>query len=330
MVWNQGRIKPFRWTVFSYFQKEESDLGNNFITALHEDKAGNIWVGTDAGVFIYDPMLETFTRFDVVSNTGSVIERAVTMIGEDENNDIWISVDYQGLFHYHLRDKQLTNYLDRDEHGNKLANVTRFWFNGNTCWFSLYDDNLYYTEDNFKTEPISFKDINGHEPFKDDIINTRIIGSHNCMYIGSSNGLTEVNMTTRKVRRLLDYYVRDIQFKSDKELWVGTESGLYIYDLGKESHIHLMQSNEYDPYALSDNAIYSLHRDKEGGMWIGSYFGGVNYYPRQWTYFEKFYPRENIEKFGRRVREFCESNDGTLWIGTEDKGLFNFDPATGK
>lgn len=21
-------------------------------------------------------------------------------------------------------------------------------------------------------------------------------------------------------------------------------------------------------------------------MWIGSYFGGVNYYPRQWTYFE--------------------------------------------
>ena len=24
-------------------------------------------------------------------------------------------------------------------------------------------------------------------------------------------------------------------------------------------------------------------------MWIGSYFGGVNYYPRQWTYFEKFY-----------------------------------------
>lgn len=22
-------------------------------------------------------------------------------------------------------------------------------------------------------------------------------------------------------------------------------------------------------------------------MWIGSYFGGVNYYPRQWTYFEK-------------------------------------------
>ena len=221
-------LNRFDGLSFRIFKKEETDLGNNFITALYEDKAGKIWVGTDAGAFIYDPVLETFTRFDVVSNTGSVIERAVTMIGEDENNDIWISVDYQGLFHYRLQDKQLTNYLDRDEHGNKLANVTRFWFNGNTCWFSLYDDNLYYTEDNFKTKPVSFKDVDGNEPFKDDIINTRIIGSHNCMYIGSSNGLTEVNMTTRKVRRLLNYYVRDLQFKSDKELWVGTESGLDI------------------------------------------------------------------------------------------------------
>ena len=33
------------------------------------------------------------------------------------------------------------------------------------------------------------------------------------------------------------------------------------------------------------------------GMWVGSYFGGVNYYPYQWTYFEKFYPREEIKFF---------------------------------
>ena len=42
---------------------------------------------------------------------------------------------------------------------------------------------------------------------------------------------------------------------------------------------------------LSDNAIYSLCKDREGGIWIGSYFGGVNYYPRFYTYFEKYYPK---------------------------------------
>ncbi|MGG6546965.1 UNVERIFIED_CONTAM: histidine kinase, partial [Prevotella sp. 15_C9] len=55
-----------------------------------------------------------------------------------------------------------------------------------------------------------------------------------------------------------------------------------------------------------------------------------NYCPYQWTYFEKFYPRDNLRHFGRRVREICESNDGTLWIGTEDKGLFNYNPENGK
>lgn len=320
-------LNRFDGLSFRIFKKEESDLGNNFITALYEDKEGSIWVGTDAGVFVYDPVSEAFTHFDVISDTGNIIERAVTMITEDENNAIWISVDYQGLFCY--SHKQLTNYLQKDKHENKLPNVTRFWFNGNTCWVGLYDDNLYYTDNNFKTELIPFKDTDGNEPFKGDIINTQVVGPHNCIYVGSSNGLTEINMTTGKVRRLLSYYVRDLEFKSDRELWVGTESGLYIYDLENETEIHLAASEDNDTYALADNAIYSLCHDNEGGMWIGSYFGGVNYYPYQRTYFEKFYPRESLKTFGRRVREFCRSNDGSLWIGTEDKGLFNFDPATG-
>lgn len=30
------------------------------------------------------------------------------------------------------------------------------------------------------------------------------------------------------------------------------------------------------------------------------------------------------------MREFCAAHDGTLWIGTEDKGLFHYYPSTGK
>lgn len=320
-------LNRFDGRVFSLFQKETSALGNNFITALHEDNEGNIWVGTDAGVYVYDPVLESFAAFDRLSDMGEVIGRAVTNIQSDANNDIWISVDYQGLFHYDKQADRLVNVLYRSEQQTPLANVTRFWFEEQTCWISLYDDNLYYTDDRFATL-LPFIDSDGHSPFKDDIVNTQIAGPHNCWYIGSANGLTEINKTTGKVKRLLDCYVRSLCFKSDKELWAGTESGLYIYHLETREVTHLTSANGDDPYALADNAIYSMCCDNEGGMWIGSYFGGVNYYPRQWTYFEKFYPRDDIKYFGRRIREFCESNDGTLWIGTEDKGLFHFDPAT--
>lgn len=312
--------------AFRVYKKENSGLGKNFITALYEDHEGNIWIGTDGGVFIYDPVRDSFTAFNQVGDKGQAIRDFVTMIGSDEQDNVWISVENQGLFCYKPGEKQLLNYL----YDSGLANVTRFWLNGNTCWLALYADNLYYTKDNFETPLQAFKDADGNEIFKGDIINWQVNGPHNCVYIASLNGLTEINLTNGKTRRLLNTYVRALQFRSDDELWVGAESGLYIYNLTTDKVTHLTVPNQDDFYALSDNAIYSLCRDKENGMWIGSYFGGVNYYPYQWTYFEKFYPRDDLRYFGRRVREICESNDGTLWIGTEDKGLFNFDPKTGK
>lgn len=311
---------------FRVYKKENSGLGKNFITALYEDHEGNIWIGTDGGVFIYNPVLDSFTTFNRVSDKGIAIRDFVTMISSDDNNNIWISVENQGLFCYKYQEKRLQNYL----HDSGLANVTRFWLNGNTCWLALYADNLYYAKADFETPLQPFRDADGNEIFKGDIINWQVNGPHNCVYIASVNGLTEINLTNGKTRRLLSTYVRTLQFKSDEELWVGTESGLYIYNLTKDKITHLTVPNQDDSYALSDNAIYSLCCDRENGMWIGSYFGGVNYYPYQWTYFEKFYPRDDLRHFGRRVREICESNDGTLWIGTEDKGLFNFNPETGK
>lgn len=311
---------------FRVYKKENSGLDRNFITALYEDAEGNIWIGTDGGVFIYNPVSDSFTPFRRTSNEGIVIRDFVTMIGSDERNNIWISVENQGLFRYSVREKTLQNYL----HDSELANVTRFWLDGSTCWLALYADNLYCTKADFESPLQPFKDAEGNEIFKGDIVNWQVSGPHNCIYVASLNGLTEINQTTGKTRRLLNAYVRSLQFKSDDELWIGTESGLYIYNLMKDKVTHLTVPNQDDSYALSDNAIYSLCCDKENGMWIGSYFGGVNYYPYQWTYFEKFYPRENLRHFGRRVREICQGNDGTLWIGTEDKGLFNFDPESGK
>lgn len=137
------------------------------------------------------------------------------------------------------------------------------------------------------------------------VINSCTKGLHNNLYVGSSKGLMEINLTTRKVRKLLDEYVRSICFRSDTDLWVGTEQGLFIYEVTTDKYVHLTVPETDERYALSDNAIYSVCKDREGGMWVGSYFGGVNYYPYPYTYFEKYYPRENLRHMGRRVREFC-------------------------
>lgn len=322
---------------FRTFKKENSALGNNFITALYEDIDHNIWVGTDAGVYIYHPCTESFEHFHLASDKGTFIERAVTSIGSDDEGSIWISSDFQGLFHYDLKRKELKNYLCREAGKEGLANVTQFWFDADgTCWFSLYGDNLYTSDDHFETL-VPFCTNDGEQPYNDDIVNRIVAGPGDCLYVGSAKGgLKEVDRKTHEVRDILlndehgePVYVRGIASYSEEELWVGAESGLFIYNR-TTGHTDHLTSVTGDDYSLSDNAIYALYKDQEEGMWIGSYFGGVNYCPKQYTYFEKYYSKGDSDGMGRRVREFCEGPDGTIWIGTEDKGLFNLNPATGK
>lgn len=312
---------------FRVFRKENSSLGNNIVTALCEDREGCIWVGTDAGVYIYQPLRESFLRLDELAESLDVnITRSVTCITADLQGNIWISADNQGLFCYERQKRHLKRNISCGEPGT--SNVTSFWFDAGKLWVGRYEDNLYYSEDGTSFQV--FRDADGKEAFKGLVINSCTKGLHNNLYVGSSKGLMEINLTTRKVRKLLDEYVRSICFYSDTDLWVGTEQGLYIYNIGTGQFVHLTVPETDERYALSDNAIYSVYKDREGGMWVGSYFGGVNYYPYPYTYFEKYYPRENLRYMGRRVREFCEGNDGTLWIGTEDKGLFHFNPANGE
>lgn len=317
---------------FLSFTKEKGTLGNNFITSLYEDGQGSIWIGTDLGVYIYSPVTESIQRFTHRSDRDTDIHNTVNYIVGDKSGRVWIAVQSQGIFCYDLSTDVLL-HRQADRSGQKVFHgLERICFdNDNVCWIDLHDGNLYYSDDALET--LTLLDWQGEMPHWG--YSTQIIaGPYNCLYLGTVNGLLEVNLTTKSARRLLqtkpggdNIYVRDMYFYSDDKLWVATESGIYLYDLRTNKVGHL-SCVEGDPYSISDNAVYALCKDKEGGMWIGTYFGGVNYFPKTYTYFHKFYPKATQNAVGKRVREFCADADGQLWIGTEDKGLFHYNPHT--
>ena len=66
--------------------------------------------------------------------------------------------------------------------------------------------------------------------------------------------------------------------------------------------------------------------DKEGGVWIGTFYGGANYLPQEIKPFEKYYPTMLPGALnGNVVRDIHEDSFGNMWIGTEDAGLFKYD-----
>mgnify|MGYP002516058981 FL=1 len=311
---------------FRIYSKDNSELRCNIITNLAEDGDGNIWIGTDRGVYKYDPVTDRISDLSSVTEEGVRITCRVS--GLEWNRDrgeVWISVEKQGFFVYSMKDKTLRLMFHSPLSISSFARV------GDRLWFGHYLDNLYFVDTDFSGRPSVFKDVDGKEVFSGETVNTITGGGHNRVYVGTTSRLLEINLTNRKTRLILNDYVRAMAIRDNEELWVGGESGLHIIDTRDGSvKRHITAPDQDEKYSLADNAIYSLFKDREQGMWIGSYFGGLNYLPYPYTLFEKYYPHGDMSFLGRRVREFCQDKNGTIWIGTEDKGLFSMNPESGQ
>ena len=324
-----NRYDGISFRTFQHEYNNPESLGNNVINSLFENGQNEIWIGTDAGIYIYNPEMESFAKFDFSSQDGTKITQPVYRITADNKGNIWMAVESQGIFQYDNKSKKLSHHAIKNANNIGSIEVDHM----NTVWVGYKGKGLYYTNDNFKTLNLFTTDTHDNI-FADDNIFKMKSENHNLLYTGSSKGgLKLINLLTKKVTDLFPssdskIFVRNILKYSDNELWIATESGIYVYNTESKKSQHI-EHNRDDVYSLSDNAIYDIYKDNEGGIWIGSYFGGIDYYPAQFTDFEKYYPLTGQNSIsGKIVREFCEDNDGNLWIGTEDGGLNQFNPVT--
>jgi ligand-binding sensor domain-containing protein/DNA-binding response OmpR family regulator/nitrogen-specific signal transduction histidine kinase len=322
-----SRYDGYTFRNFRHDRADTNSIGNNFIRSIFQGENEALWIGTDRGVYIYSPATEKFTRFDLQTANGITIEKEVNDIKSDKEGNIWLAVDWQGVFRYIPRREELIFY--------ELNTIVNAWSicidRENNVWTGTHGGGLNCynrRSDRFEAVPVSGEAGDDIYRLFQDNYNNLLIGT-------ASSGVKKLNLVNRQIQPLLEpeinnhLFVRDIIRKSDNELWIGTESGVYIYHTQNRT-VKNLSHDHFDPYSLSDNAVYSLYKDREGGVWIGTYFGGVNYYSPQYTPFERFYlqNRENTIR-GKRIREFQQDRYGDLWIGTEDGGLTCYNPRTG-
>ena len=112
-------------------------------------------------------------------------------------------------------------------------------------------------------------------------------------------------------------------------LLIGSDDGLSLFDTKTGSH-HLFTSSEIDPSSLSDKFIYPIFKDREGGVWIGTYFGGVNYISPNSGLFEHYTHSHYVNSVnGNVIGGFTEDKKGNIWIASDDGGLNCMDIRTG-
>lgn len=116
---------------------------------------------------------------------------------------------------------------------------------------------------------------------------------------------------------------------SEHRLWLGTRNhGIVVateYD-GKFT-LHTFRHDKQDPYALSNDAIYSICRDTRNRIWIGTLGGGINLFSGTLDN-PRFIHSENLMKgypgdMCHKVRSLYCTRKGVVLAGTTE-GLLSF------
>ena len=316
-----NRYDGYNFKLFQHNNEDDKSIGSNFIRCLSEFN-GYLWVGTDTGLFKYDERTETFALVESTKN------KPILDIKGDSDGNLWF-IASGGLHKLALNNGQSQEVIFNQFYSSFLTTN-----DAGDVFVASSDEFFKYVNGSD-----SFQKINLHYTTPNDeriIITTIAAQGNDSIYIGTkNNGALVYNRLNKQLTSLLDLnenplFIRDFLKINKEELWVASESGIFIYSF-KDRTYKNFKKNYNNPYSLSDNAIYSLVLDEEGGIWIGTYFGGVNYYPKQYTPIKRYFPRVGENSIsGNAIREIKKDDFDNLWIGTEDAGLNKLDLKTGE
>jgi len=83
-------------------------LSSRYVTCIHQDKYGFVWIGTQNGLNLYDGMDFTIFRSQD-NNPNSLPDNFIYKIVEDKDSTLWICSEF-GLSRYNRATEDFTNF----------------------------------------------------------------------------------------------------------------------------------------------------------------------------------------------------------------------------
>ncbi len=254
-------ISYYHDSFYEFISSQQQEYGD--ISSLLEDKAGNIWFGTDGnGLYIKEKNANFAIRKLPIPNI------AIVSLLEDSKGRIWIGSYQHGLFCYdNGRIRHFTKEngklpyngvlaLKEDRYGNLwIGNVTEtlFSFHPETETFTSY-----LLPDGYSICALNLFYDQGDK-----------------LYIGTTYGLCVMDIVTKKTemrfgnsrgtQQFNEQFISNV-FKDDRDiLWLGHKQGLTGWDLKTDSLYWFDVTN-----GLCDNLVRSLVEDNHHNMWIAT------------------------------------------------------------
>ncbi|MCF0184965.1 MAG: helix-turn-helix domain-containing protein [Bacteroidaceae bacterium] len=353
---------PANCTTHFYNLGNKEGLSLNAVRDITQDESGFIWIATLKGLNRFDGFtVKQFLKGDAYGLISDCVEFLIPI-----GDDLLVGTD-KGVCRFNSTSETFTDVLNPDgEHIGRVHSASsgnpksRFFASESTLYsyengaLKPIVENRHYTDlffdensilwgarpdgidmitpDGTMLKGIDIKDVFGI----DDIITSISLDPYGYLWVGThSSGVFRYkesdgqSMPIEASEADAMRYVRCLYWDDGGLMWIGTENGLFSYNVSSRECIHYKHDMYSPEKSISDNAIYSVYKSKEGHVWIGSYFGGVDYMASSSERFSYIIPDGGIHSlWGRASSDILESSDGKIWFGSEDNGISVLNPYT--
>jgi hypothetical protein len=323
-----------RKKFFEQLYRQEAALDPLHVTGVHYSRKNVIWMLSGQRVLRYTPADRKVTSFQV-NLTGTDTFRHVH---EDEFGGIWFMTRSGSFYSYNSVTDGLEpayRYTTGQKEPYRTEGRAFLRDSHKNLWVSRkYGfDKIYFTNRNYDYIHTSAEqEVRG--VFIDSKKRLWVASKENRLEVYDKQGNYVGNMdSTGKLlqNRNISFGRNVYTFFEDSEhrLWLGTRNhGIVVateYD-GKFT-LHTFRHDKQDPYALSNDAIYSICRDTRNRIWIGTLGGGINLFSGTLDN-PRFIHLENLMKgypgdMCHKVRSLYCTRKGVVLAGTTE-GLLSF------
>lgn len=329
------------------------------VMSIYQDELGRMWFGTEEGLSVFDGVHVTTHKPTLKNETNkeTTVGNSIDFITGDNQGNIYFNSD-NSLVQYNLHTQQFNSL--------KQSGVTAVAFGNDRLWVGVADSvfiwdpqikelqfcfkleytyqhatcifvdsqkqcwigtnaGLYMKEENKPLASIILnEDIYGL--FEDSHANLWISARMNGLYKRETSGnFKRFRYDPQKADNISSNQVRGIVEDNFGNLWIGTFTGLNKYNPHND-HFQVYTRDNL-PGSLAHSSVFPVYKDRQGSIWLGTYYGGVHYFNPEmdlFTFYTADKSRNDCVSFPF-VGHMAEDKDENIWICTEGGGLNLFD-----
>lgn len=345
-VWIASTNGLFVWSPATgeawHYTPQNSGLKTQYIKHAYFDRAGNLWLATDAGLAKVDnwqnPGASVIQTFDNTNLPSPYAKRVI----QDTGGRIWLGHDgglslfdpVNQIFMLHLshqpgNNNSLANNYIKDL---TLSSDGTVWI-GHDLGISVFDPTrLQFT--NYTADPDNERSL------INNYVKSLITDAQERVWIGTDQGISVWDPLKEPFRSLefrpgvasglRGNLVYDIWEDQPGRVWLATNNGLHLWN-PETSEIVVFRHEAENPGSLQSNIVRAVIRDSRGSLWVGTDNGLHRMIETaRGIAFEHFTagPADGKHLNNAFVVTIKEVADGTIWIGTWGGGINIFNPAT--